>query len=251
MIPFSLLPLLFLTGLAAGLVDSVAGGGGLLTVPVLLGTGLPPQLALGTNKLQASFGSLTAAHNYLGRGGLGWRECRCGVAFTFAGAVAGTLAVQRLSAGILERAIPFLLLGILVYTAFTPNLGRIDAHPRLPAGLFYAVFGLGLGFYDGFFGPGTGSFWAFALVWGLGLNLARATAATKVMNFTSNAVSLAVFALGGHVLVLPGFVMGVGQMLGARVGSTLVLRRGPGFVRPLFLAVVFLTTVKLFWRLAF
>jgi uncharacterized membrane protein YfcA len=229
----------------------MAGGGGLLTVPVLLGTGLPPQLALGTNKFQACFGSFTAAHNYLGNGGISWRDLRVGVFFTLCGAVLGTLAVTRLHPELLQKLIPLLLLGILVYTVFTPKLGRVDAHPRLGQFPFYVLFGLALGFYDGFFGPGTGSFWAFAYVWGLGFNLSRATAATKVMNFTSNVVSLAVFALGGFVLLKVGLCMGLGQVLGARLGSSLVIRRGPGFVRPIFLAVVFLTTLKLVYSSLF
>jgi hypothetical protein len=151
----ALLPLLFATGLAAGLVDSMAGGGGLLTVPVLMGLGLPPQLALGTNKLQACFGSFTAARSYVRQGAVRWDEARPGVLFTLAGAAAGTWTVQLLRPEFLERAIPFLLLAILLYTVLTPRLGHIDAHPRLSRPVFHALFGLGLGFYDGFFGPGV------------------------------------------------------------------------------------------------
>ena len=251
MVSYAVLPLLFATGFGAGLVDSMAGGGGLLTVPVLLGVGLPPQLALGTNKLQATFGSFTAARNFVRRGAVRRQEAKLGVLFTLLGAAAGTGTVQWVRPHLLERLIPFLLLSILVYTVFTPRLGRIDAHPRLPRTAFYGLFGFGLGFYDGFFGPGTGSFWAFAFVWGLGFNLAKATAYTKVMNFTSNIVSLILFALGGQVLIGIGLCMGVGQILGARLGSSLVIRRGPGFVRPIFIAVVFATTLKLFYDVLF
>ncbi|MBI5443422.1 MAG: TSUP family transporter [Deltaproteobacteria bacterium] len=239
--------LLFATALAAGLVDAIAGGGGLLTVPVLLGTGLPPHLALGTNKLQASFGSFMAARTYLRSGGVSWRQAGGGIACTLVGAVLGTRCVQQLSPDLLRRLIPLLLLGIFLYALFTPRLGFEDVHPRLSPALFYPVVGVGLGFYDGFFGPGTGSFWAIAFVVLLGFNLARATCYTKIMNFTSNVVSLAVFTAGGDVLLWTGLLMGAGQAAGARIGAHLVLRRGPGFVRPVFLAVVFATTLKLLY----
>lgn len=161
------------------------------------------------------------------------------------------MAVQRLAPVHLQRLIPFFLLAIFVYTVFTPELGRFRSRPRLGRLAFHLVFGPTLGFYDGFFGPGTGSFWAFAYVWAAGFDLARATASTKVMNFTSNLVSLAVFALGGNVLWGAGLCMGVGQAVGARLGSGLVIRRGPGLVRPVFLVVVLATTLKLFYSLLF
>jgi hypothetical protein len=115
------------------------------------------------------------------------------------------------------------------------------------SGLYYTVFGLGLGFYDGFFGPGAGSFWALSLILLLGQNFARATAHTKVMNLTSNLVSLALFAGAGLVHAGAGLAMGTGQIVGARLGSRLVLRRGAHFVRPVFLTVVTLTLARLIW----
>jgi uncharacterized protein len=239
--------LLFLTALVAGLVDAIAGGGGLLTIPVLLGTGLPPQVALGTNKLQACFGSLTAARTYARGGWIEGPAILPGVVYTAVGAALGTWSVQQLSPDLLRRGIPFLLLAIVVYVMLTPKIGERDVAHRLSPKVFYPLAGLSLGFYDGLFGPGTGSFWAVAFVLLLGFNLARATGYTKVMNFTSNVVSLAVFAAGGNVLLVPGLAMGVGQVLGARLGAKLVLRGGPGFVRPVFLFVVLLTTLKLFW----
>jgi hypothetical protein len=109
------------------------------------------------------------------------------------------------------------------------------------------MFGLGIGFYDGFFGPGTGTFWAMGYVALLGFNLTRATAQTKLMNFSSNAASLLFFMLGGRVLWLPGLVMGAGQLLGAQLGARVVVRRGSRFIRPVFLTVVLALTLKLLW----
>ncbi len=232
---------------AAGLMDSIAGGGGLITVPVLLATGLPPALALGTNKLQASFGSGTALLRYARAGLVPREEVAPAIGFTAVGAGLGTLTVRFLPTAWLTGLIPVLLVGIFLFLLFRPQWGaeaRDARWNRLP---FYVVFGLGLGFYDGFLGPGTGTFWTVALTGLLGHGLIRATAQTKVANFTSNLVSLAVFALLGQVSWALGLLMGACQALGARIGTRLALSRGTGFIRGVFLAVVAATLIKLLW----
>lgn len=241
-------PLLFLTGLLAGTVDAIAGGGGLITVPVLLGVGMPPQIALGTNKLQASFGSGSAMLHFIRSGTVNLRDCIPGIMFTSLGAAAGVLSVQWLDPLLLRRTIPLLLAGIALYTYFSPWLGSEDVHARWKPLPFYLLFGLSIGFYDGFLGPGTGSFWVVALVTLLGLSLVRATAHTKVMNFTSNFVALVVFLLAGQVCFMEGLTMGAGQFIGARIGAGLVTRRGAGFVRPVFICMVFAVLGKLIWQ---
>jgi len=241
-------PLLFGVGVAAGWMDSIAGGGGLITLPVLLNLGLPPADAVGTNKLQAVFGSGSAAWHY-GRAGLiNLREATVGIVFTALGAFAGAVAVQHTRPDLLRTTIPFLLVGIALYFLFRPQLGDADAHPRLASGPFHFVFGLALGFYDGFFGPGTGSFWAMAYVLLLGFNLTKATAHTKVMNFTSNAASLAMFLFGSRAHVLAGLTMGVGQLIGARVGAKMVIRRGAQFIRPVLVVVAIAISARLLWQ---
>lgn len=243
-----LYPLLFLTGLAAGFVDSIAGGGGLITLPVLLNLGLPPQDALGTNKLQATFGSGSATWHY-GRAGLiDFRACVAGILFTAVGAGAGTWLVREVKPDLLRQIIPWLLVGIAAYLLFQPKVGEKDLHPRMPSGSFHVVFGILLGFYDGFFGPGTGAFWALAYMLCLGFNLTRATAHTKVMNFTSNFISLAVFLAGGHAHIGAGLCMGAGQLLGARLGTGVVVKRGTKLIRPLFIVVVLAITARLLWQ---
>ncbi len=243
-----LYPLLFLTGLAAGFVDSIAGGGGLITLPVLLNLGLTPQDALGTNKLQATFGSGSAAWHY-GRAGLiDFRACVAGIIFTAIGAGAGTWLVREVKPDLLRQIIPWLLVAIAAYLLFQPKVGEKDLHPRLPSGGFHLMFGMLLGFYDGFFGPGTGTFWALAYMLCLGFNLTRATAHTKVMNFTSNFVSLAVFLVGGHAHFGAGLCMGAGQLLGARLGARVVVKRGTKLIRPLFIVVVLAITARLLWQ---
>ncbi len=242
---YSALFFLWLAGLLAGFVDSIAGGGGIISLPALLATGMPPHLALGTNKLQGSFGSLTAAVNYTRKGLVDLREIPLGIVFTALGALAGTVTVQILSADFLRHIILFLLIAVFIYTLLSPELGSVDRQPKMTAPLFFGLAGMMLGFYDGFFGPGTGSFWTIALVLMLGLNLKKATAHTKIFNFTSNIVALVAFFIGGNVVLSAGLLMGVGQMCGAFLGSRLVIERGTGFVRIFFLVVVAATVIKL------
>lgn len=243
----SFVPLCFLfaAAVAAGFVDSIAGGGGIITVPALLAVGLPPHLALGTNKLQASFGSLTAALNYRRGNMFSFRALALGIGFTALGAAAGTVTVQVISADWLKQIIPALLLAIFIYVLCNPDLGDVHKPRRMVPWLFYFVFGCLIGFYDGFFGPGTGSFWTVAFVLCLGFDLKKATAHTKALNFASNIVSLITFLIGGNVVFVAGLTMGVGQALGAYLGSHIVLKRGTRFVRVFFLCVVAITIAKL------
>lgn len=245
-------PLLFLAGLVAGLVDSIAGGGGLIALPALLNFGLPVPLALGTNKFQSTFGSVTASWHYARRGVVELRPCLPGILLTLLGSLGGALAVQQIDSHLLGRLVPWLLAAILLYTVFRPAIGVHEQPPRMREGLFFTVFGLGLGFYDGFFGPGVGSFWAIALIMLLGQNFTRATGTTKLMNAASNLAALAVFASAGLVHLGAGLAMGAGQLVGARLGAGLVVTKGARFIRPVFLTMVTLTLARLilvsYWR---
>jgi len=241
-------PLLFAAGFAAGLVDAMAGGGGLVTIPVLLGIGMQPQTALGTNKLQGTFGSGSAMLQFTKGGAVDLQACVAGIVWTAFGAAIGTVAVQMLDPAILRRAIPVLLIAIALFMLFSPHLGMADVRERMRKNAFYALFGLLIGFYDGFFGPATGTFWAMAFVLFLGFNLTRATAYTKVMNFTSNLVSLVFFLGGGFVSLPEGIVMGLGQFIGARIGSRLVMSKGSRIIRPVFIAMALAVSIKLLWQ---
>lgn len=238
---------LWFTAFFAGFVDSIAGGGGIITIPMFLAIGIPAHQALGTNKLQASFGSLTASIHY-SRGKLvDVKQTVEGVIFTAIGAAAGTITIQFVSADFLGRIIPIMLAVIFLYMLFSPKLGTSDRKPTMHTFLFYVSMGLALGFYDGAFGPGTGSFWMVAFVTFLGYNMKKANAYTKVMNFTSNIVALTAFIIGGNVLFAIGLVMATGQILGATIGSHLVMKRGVKFVRVFFLTVVAVTIAKLIY----
>ena len=140
-----------------------------------------------------------------------------------------------------------LLLAVAVFVWLRPQLGELDIHPRVTRIKFDFIFALGLGFYDGLLGPGTGTFLALAFMLGLGYNLAKATAHAKALNCASNLASLAVFLCARKVWFLAGAAMGCGQWLGARLGSRMVLTRGTKFIRPVFLTMVVLLTLKMIW----
>ncbi|CNB26030.1 membrane protein [Yersinia ruckeri] len=206
---------LFLVALLAGFIDSIAGGGGLLTIPALLAVGVPPTQALATNKLQSVGGSFSASLYFVRRGAVNLKEQKLTIALTLVGSMLGAILVQHLQADILRQILPILVIGIGVYFLLTPKLGERDQQRRLSALPFALIAGGGIGFYDGFFGPGAGSFYALAFVTLCGFNLAKSTAHAKVLNFTSNLGGLTFFILGGKVLWGIGLVMLVGQVLGA------------------------------------
>lgn len=240
--------LLMFAGLAAGFIDAIAGGGGLLTIPALLWAGLPVQTALGTNKMQACCGTAIAVRNYTRAGLIHWREVRAGVLCTLVFAALGAWAVTLVDAGFLKRIVPWLLIAIAVYTALSPRMGQVKSEARLSPVPFALIGGAVLGFYDGFFGPGTGSFWTLACVLLLGLDLRHATAYTKVMNLTSNLASLAVFLLAGCVRFEIAGIMIIGQLAGAHLGSHMVIRNGPSIIRPVLLVTVLALAGKLIWE---
>lgn len=239
--------LLFLipAALLAGFVDAIAGGGGLITVPALLSTGIPPAQALATNKLQGSFGTLMSTWTFWKAGQIDIRAMLFPVLCVLVGAAAGTVAVQVIDAGLVSAVIPFLLVGIALYFLLSPRAGDLEAQARVTLPVFGLTVGVAVGFYDGFFGPGTGSFFAIGCVALLGMPLRKATANTKLLNFTSNVVSLAVFALGGQIIWWVGLAMAVGQVTGSFLGSHAALRFGARLVRPLLVVVCLAMTVRL------
>ena len=230
----------------AGFVDSIAGGGGLIVIPALLWAGVPPLHALGTNKLQSVFGTAVALRNYWRSGLVEWRPNRLTVALVFVGAVAGALVVQLIRPKILNLIIPLLLVAAALYILLSPRMTDHDAHHRVSSG-GYAPIGTAIGFYDGFFGPGAGTFYTTSLVALRGYGLTKATALTKLVNVTSAAASLILFALGGHLLWLLGLCMAVGAMAGGWLGSHSALRFGARLIRPLLVLISLSLTAKLLW----
>jgi uncharacterized membrane protein YfcA len=156
--------ILFGVAVIAGLLDAIAGGGGLITIPALLYVGIPPAAALATNKLQGTFGSFTATTYFIKKRIVNVSEIKLMILLTFIGALLGGMALLQIDASILKKVIPFLLITIGIYFLFSPNIGAIDREKRISTILFSFLIAFGIGFYDGFFGPGTGSFFAIGFV---------------------------------------------------------------------------------------
>lgn len=243
-----MLLLLAVVAFVAGFIDAVAGGGGMLTVPTLLSMGLPPHIALGTNKLAASFASSTAAFTYykkkLFKPKL-WIPC---FVSTLIGATIGTLVVDAISTEWLEKVLPLVILAAALYTIFhrTPHANtNIMPEPNTKHTYTQIGQGLSLGFYDGVAGPGTGAFWTVSSMALHRLNILLASGLAKAMNFTSNFTSLVTFAILGHINWVLGLTMGVCLMLGAFIGAHSAIRFGAKFIRPVFVTVVSVLAVKL------
>ncbi|ANE74231.1 sulfite exporter TauE/SafE family protein [Dickeya solani] len=239
------LALLFLASVIAGFVDSIAGGGGLLSIPVLLAAGLSPAQVLATNKLQAVGGSFSASLYFIRRKAVDMKILTLAVPLTFVGAMFGAWLIQQIHADFLRKLLPVLVIGIGLYFLLMPKVGDEDRHARMSLLPFSLLGGACVGFYDGFFGPGAGSFYALAYVTLLGFNLAKATAHAKVLNFTSNFGSLLFFMLGGQVVWGVGLVMLVGQIIGARLGARMVLTKGQKLIRPMLVIMSALMSIKL------
>lgn len=240
--------ILFFTGLLAGTVDAIAGGGGLISVPVLLSVGLPPHVAFGTNKFQGAIGTLVATRRYWRAGCINKDDLLLGLVSGLIGAAAGAIVNQVVSADILKQIAPVMLLLIFIYTVLSPRFGHQDEHPRIRSHIFYSVFGFALAFYDGFFGPGSGAFWVFLLMFFLGYNLIKATAYTKVFNLNSSLMAVACFAVGANIDYRVGLCMAAGQIIGGQLGASLALKKGVKLIRPIFLTMVFLTISSLAYR---
>jgi uncharacterized membrane protein YfcA len=244
-LPPGVLAALFCVAAVAGCVDAIAGGGGLLCVPGLLWAGLSPAQVLATNKLQSAVGTFSATLHFQRAGAIDLAGMRRVMLAALIGAIAGSAAVQSIDPGFLRSALPWMLMGIAAYFLFKPSLGELDRQQRVSLRTFTLTAAPLIGFYDGFFGPGAGSFYAIALVDLLGFNLTRATANTKLLNLTSNLAALLAFLVGGNLVWSVGLVMGVGQFIGAKLGSHLVLTRGAKLVRPLLVVMSVALTVKL------
>ena len=191
------------------------------------------------------FGTMTAALHYRHHGLVRFREEKLGIICTLVGAGIGAWTVQQVDSTMLAYVIPVLLLGIAFYSVFTPALGRHPSVAKLSKRSFFTFIGTPLGFYDGFFGPGVGSFWAMMFMSLMGYEIRKATAHTKVMNLASNVISVVVFALGGSIVFVYGIIMAAGQIIGARIGAHLAVKKGIAIIRPLYIVVVFATIAKL------
>ena len=232
-------------GLLAGFVDAIAGGGGMLSLPALLSAGLSPISALATNKLQSIVGTGMAALTYWRRGYVSLKALVPSIALTYAGSLAGALVVKQIYVSLLDIAVPVALVGIAIYFLFAPNLSDADKAARLPFGRYLPLLGLAIGFYDGVFGPGTGSFFTIGFVMLFGFGLTRATGNTKVLNLTSNLAALTIFIPAGDVVWPAAIAMAAGQMAGGYIGARTGIRFGARLIRPLVVVVSIALALRL------
>lgn len=251
----TLLLALGLAALFAGFVDAVVGGGGLIQVPALF-TAFPhalPATLFGTNKIASIVGTGSAAIQYARRIAIPWRTALPGAAAALIGAWYGARAVTYLPAEVLRPFILVLLVLVAVYTFMRKDFGvHAQAGPGRWAEVALAVaIGGGIGFYDGFFGPGTGSFFIFLFVRFSGMDFLRASVTAKILNVATNLSAIGYFAFNVEVMWKVGLVMAGCNMAGALIGSRLALRHGAGFVRKMFLAVVTVLIARLAYDLLF
>lgn len=226
-----LLSLLFLVAVTAGLVDTLAGGGGLIVIPALILSGVPPLAALGTNKLQGSIGTATSSYMMLKHKKISWKNIKPLMLRAFIGSIVGTIVVQFIDAEVLSFVIPIVLLCIALYFLISPIPTKSQEKPKLSANKYKNIVVPFIGYYDGMFGPGTGSFFALSGVACRGYDLIKATATAKPLNFTTNVASLIIFIIAGHIVWVIGIIMMVGQALGAWLGSHCLFRINPIYLR--------------------
>lgn len=245
--------LLCLMSFLAGFIDSVAGGGGLVLLPSLLLAGIPPQAALGTNKFAAIFGTSTALANFIKNGKVIWRIAGFGLAFSFMGSIIGTKAILYFDQNTTAKII-IIMLPITAIATFLPRRQlktSVLDFSRKDLYLYTPLLCLTFGFYDGFFGPGAGTFLIFGFYIFLGLHLINASAISKVFNLASNLGSFVTFALSDKVLYGIGIPIALSNLVGGYLGSILAIRKGQQFIKVFVLivfAILFITLVERIWR---
>lgn len=246
-----ILAMLFAVATLSGFIDAMAGGGGLITIPALLSAGFPPAMALGTNKLQACGGSFSASLYFIRQKAVDIKKIALLILLTFIGSAGGTIFVQNIDVEFLKTLLPVLVLIIGVYFLFSPTIGEQDRRQRISLPLFAFSAAVGVGFYDGMFGPATGSFFTLAFILLLGFNLPKAVAHAKVLNFTSNFAALIFFILGGAVVWKIGLIMMVGQFIGGTLGAKMVMTKGKKLIRPMLVTMSFVMVAKMLYDQGF
>lgn len=235
------------TGFVAAFVDSIAGGGGIISVPAYMIAGLPPHIVLGTNKFAATMGSLTSSISFIRSGNCNYKLLKFVAPFTLIGSILGVKTVLLIDESFLQPLVLVLILGIGIYTFFSKTLGEQDNFKGFTRkNIFFSiVLGFSLGFYDGFFGPGTGTFLVFGFINILGLNFLKASANAKVLNFVSNISALITFAISGNINYLIGIPVCIFMIIGAKFGTTLAINKGNKLIKPIFITMSMAVAIKM------
>ena len=231
---------LVIAAFIASFIDSTVGGGGLISTPALLATGMPVSFALGTNKVAAMMGSFTSVVTFWRAGKVQKKVVLCLMPLSFIGSALGAYVVYLLPAALMKNVIVVMLVAVAIYTYRRKDWGDVSNVKEFGAGILASTIltAFGLGFYDGFFGPGTVSFLVFALVRFLGYDFLNASASAKLLNVATNLAALILFSLKGHVWWHMALPMALANIAGSLLGTRLALKHGTGFVRVMFLLVV-------------
>ncbi|HAT6201223.1 sulfite exporter TauE/SafE family protein [Clostridioides difficile] len=237
-------------GFLAAFVDSIAGGGGLISMPVLMAIGVPVHLAIGTNKFAASAGCISSVYRYAKSGKINNNLLKKLVPFTIAGSILGVRCVLSISEDILNVLVVVMILIVAIYTFVSKNLGQEDNFEsinkkNLRLGMLMALI---MGFYDGFFGPGTGTFLTFGFIKIYGYDFLHASANTKILNLTSNITSLLLFMINGQVDYKIAIVFALVMIMGAYVGAKVAIKKGSKMIKPIFLVMALFMVVKLVYQ---
>ena len=236
---------LFIAAVVAGYIDTLVGGGGLITIPALLLAGIPPIQALGTNKLQASAGTGTATITLLTKNQLQLDVIKWSMLFAFFGAIIGAVVVQFVDADVLSIIVPIVIVVIAIYFVIAPSQNIDGGEPKISGVKYRCGVVPTIGFYDGMFGPATGSFFVLAGVGLRGQSIVKASMVAKSLNFATNIASLLVFYWFGQIAVVVGLVMMLGQFVGASFGARALMRINPEKLR--YMVVLMCVTILVFW----
>jgi len=240
-----IIAILSLVAFLAGFFDAIAGGGGLITLPALFLAGIDPISAISTNKFQAASATVSATITFARKGLIEWRKSWVLILFSMIGGVLGALLVSIIDKKWLEGAVPILLVLVAIYFAFAPKLDNSPRKQRLSILLFSLTVAPILGFYDGVFGPGTGSFFMVGFVSLCGLGIMRAMSFTKLANASCNLGSLSVFIAKGFIIWPLAISMAVASFLGAQLGAKYAIKVGPKIIKPMVIIVCTVLAIKL------
>lgn len=241
----STLIILAVVALLAGFFDAIAGGGGMLTLPALFIAGIDPLAAMATNKLQASSASVSAVWAFARKRMIDWRAGLPMAILSFAGGAAGALSISLLDRAFLQACVPVLLIAVAGYFALSPKLNEQERKRRVSTACFAATIVPLIGFYDGIFGPGTGSFFMVAFTVLLGQNILQAVCNSKLLNASCNLGALSVFVLGDSIIWHLALTMAPCAIIGAQAGARCALHFGPRLIKPLLITVCCLMATKL------
>jgi uncharacterized protein len=242
---------LVIAGFIAAFVDSIAGGGGIISLPALLMVGVPPHLALGTNKFASTAASLTSSCQYAHSAKVDFKLVKYLIPFTLIGAFWGAHTVLKVDQRVLGVMVLVLVFGVGIYSLFSKKIGQGENNytisPKLIA--WGVLLAFGLGFYDGFFGPGTGSFLMFGFITIYGMDFIHASGNARVLNFASNIAALITFILLGQVNYALGIPFMIAMIAGAALGSKMALNKGVKLVKPIFIIMSLAVAGKLLYNL--